>query len=111
MIIKSDTEHCKIPALVVSLLGAIAIIVCVGILILIALGHTPDAALYTIPTGAVGALGAILSSTRGQAKGTPNDPVTVETAPEKPIETTPANDTPTNVSAAAVVEPPQEEFN
>lgn len=89
-----NTEHSKIPFTVVLLLGAISLLLSAGLLILAYEGRTIDGGLYTLAGGAVGGLSAVLANTRPtsqqNATGTLADPVTVATAPDNPLETTPA---------------------
>lgn len=85
------TEHSKIPVLVVLFLGITSLVLSIGILILADNGKTPDAALYTLAGSAIGALGSLLSNTQNRpGQRVSDEAVTVKTAPDKPLETIPA---------------------
>jgi len=75
-----------IPLNVVRLLGAFALIGLAGIVAIVFTGRSVPEGLLTLIASAVGALGSILSSTRGAT--TESQAVTVSNAPGDPVPVT-----------------------
>lgn len=77
-----------IAFLVVLFLGVVALLLSAGIIYLLQMDKTPDAAYYTLVGAAIGALGSMLATGHGRQPQRQNDgaPVEVTTPPNEPLE-------------------------
>lgn len=86
----NQTEHSRLPLLVVFFLGVTGLCLSLGVLILTFYDKKIDGGLFTLAGTVMGALGSLLVNPRTQSQRQSDAPVPVTTLPGQPVETTEA---------------------